>query len=75
MEEEIFYLITDIDWDKDNIFNMFFEGGVIDDLPTKVVLKSNVPLDEEEIADWLKDEFGWLVNDYSYEENITIHEV
>ena len=72
MEEEIFYLITDIDWDKDDIFNMFFEGGVIDDLPNQLVLKSIVPLKEEEIAEWLSDEFGWPVNDYSYEENIKI---
>jgi hypothetical protein len=67
MDIEIFYLITDIDWDTD--------GEEIKDLPNELVLKSIVPLKEEEIADWLSDEFGWLVNDYSYEENIKIHEV
>ena len=60
MAQEYLYHITDIDWDT--------EGEVIDDLPTQLVLKSSTELDDYEIADWMTEEFGWLVNGYCDEE-------
>jgi predicted metal-dependent hydrolase len=33
------------------------------DLPEKVEVPDNIS--EEEIADWLSDKYGWLVNSYS----------
>ena len=62
---EIFYLITNIDWDTD--------GEEIDDLPTELLLSSGRPLMDDDISDWLSDGYGWLVNGFSYEENIEIH--
>lgn len=46
-----------VEWDTD--------GETIEGLPTRV----DVPdyLDEDEIADWLSDEYGWLVEGFYLE--------
>ncbi len=53
--------ITEISWDTD--------GETIDDLPTEVKIEWDWDdWDEEEISDWLSDEYGWLVNGFCVEE-------
>ena len=44
-------LVTNIKWETD---------GYEVDLPTEVEVDDN--LDDDEIADYLSDEYGWLVN-------------
>ena len=46
--------VTDIKWETD---------GEVVDLPTEVEVDDD--LDEYEIADYLSDEYGWLVNGFS----------
>lgn len=47
-------LVSDIKWETD---------GEVVDLPTEVEVDDD--LDEDEIADYLSDEYGWLVNGFS----------
>lgn len=48
--------IKNIDWETD---------GEVVDLPTEVELSDDI--DEENIADELSDEYGWLVNSFEIE--------
>jgi hypothetical protein len=48
-------LVTDIKWETD--------GCKVDNLPTEVEVDDN--LDDDEIADYLSDEYGWLVNGFA----------
>ena len=53
--------ITEIDWDTD--------GEKIEDLPTEVKVEwDRDDWDEDEISDYLSDEYDWLVNGYCVEE-------
>ena len=62
MSREFIYLrIYDIDWDTD---------GVEVELPTDLEVEWDYGLfkngwDEDEVVDWLTDEFGWCVNGFS----------
>ena len=47
-------LVTDIKWETD---------GEIVSLPTEVEVDDN--MSDDEIADYLSDEYGWLVNGFS----------
>lgn len=47
---------TNINWETD---------GEITDLPEEVFI--DVPIDEDEVADWLSDTYGWLVDSFSIE--------
>ena len=47
-------LVTDIKWETD---------GEIVDLPTQVEVDDN--MDDDEIADYLSDTYGWLVNGFA----------
>ena len=47
-------LVTDIKWETD---------GEIVDLPTEVEVDDN--MDDDEIADYLSDTYGWLVNGFA----------
>lgn len=49
-----FLIATDIDWDIDN-------NKV--DLPSMVKIPKGI--NEEDVADYLSDEFGWCVNSFS----------
>ncbi len=51
------YYITDIVWDTD-------DEDI--DLPTEVTIPQGEIEDEEEIADWLSDNYGWLVESFRY---------
>jgi len=51
------YYVTDIIWDTD-------DEDV--DLPTEVIIPQGEIEDEEEIADWLSDNYGWLVESFQY---------
>jgi|TARA_Y100000310_G_scaffold103387_1_gene101744 hypothetical protein len=61
-KKELLHLrIYDIDWDTD---------GVEVDLPTDLEVEWDYGLfkngwDEDEVVDWLTDEFGWCVNGFS----------
>ena len=46
--------VTDIKWETD---------GEVVDLPTEVEVDDD--LDEDEIADYLSDEYGWLVESFA----------
>ena len=48
-------LVTNIKWETD--------GYEVDDLPTEVEVDDD--LDEDEIADYLSDEYGWLVESFA----------
>jgi hypothetical protein len=48
-------LVTDIKWETD--------GCKVDNLPTEVEVDDN--LDDDEIADYLSDEYGWLVDSFA----------
>jgi hypothetical protein len=53
--------ITEISWETD--------GETVDDLPTEVTIDWTwKDWDDEEICDWLSDEYGWLVNGFCVEE-------
>ena len=47
-------IVTDIKWETD---------GEVVELPTEVEVDDD--LDEDEIADYLSDEYGWLVESFS----------
>ena len=47
-------IVSDIKWETD---------GEVVELPTEVEVDDD--LDEDEIADYLSDEYGWLVNGFS----------
>ena len=52
--------ITEISWETD--------GETVDDLPTEVTIDWTwKDWDDEEICDWLSDEYGWLVNGFCVE--------
>ena len=46
--------VTNIEWETD---------GEVVDLPTEVEVDDN--LSDDEVADFLSDEYGWLVNGFS----------
>ena len=48
-------LVTDIEWETD--------GYEVNNLPTEVEVDDD--LDEDEIADYLSDEYGWLVESFA----------
>ena len=50
-------LITNISWDTD--------GELIKELPTEVIVSDTI--DEDEIADWLSDNWGFCVFSFSTE--------
>lgn len=48
--------ILNIKWDTD--------GFIIPELPKSIVLPKDTPI--EEVADWLSDRYGWLVESFEY---------
>ena len=48
--------VTNIAWDTD---------GEDIDLPTEVEVPNDIACDEDEIADYLSDEYGWCVISFS----------
>ena len=64
MAEKKIIHVTDIEWETDHYYV---------DLPTNVTIETENPdiFDDDDIADYLSDEYGWLVKafDYSVEED------
>ncbi|MBO5958053.1 MAG: hypothetical protein J6Q39_10920 [Bacteroidales bacterium] len=60
--EEEDYRLVSVDWDvSDSEFETFVDEGV----PRKVYVPMSV--EEEDIADWLSDEYGYCVESYTIE--------
>lgn len=56
--------VTDIDWDVDQ--DDFDDEAALSELPTRVSIPWNVF--DDDIADWLSDEYGYCVNGFNVEE-------
>jgi hypothetical protein len=62
-EEEEGYRLVYVDWDvSDSEFETFVDEGV----PRKVYVPMSVA--EEDIADWLSDEYGYCVESYTIDD-------
>jgi hypothetical protein len=57
-------IVTDIDWDVDQ--DDFDDEAALLKLPTRVSIPWNVF--DDDIADWLSDEYGYCVNGFNVEE-------
>ena len=55
-----FWRVTEIDWDTD--------GNFISHLPTERTIMLHEGQDEDDIADILSDNYGWLINSFKSEQ-------
>lgn len=58
------FKVTNIVWDTD--------GDRIEDLPETVYIDDNDEIDEDEIADYLSDEYGWCIKSYDLDTDFDV---